>query len=128
MHFFEKLSFRGKIFAGMVVTAIIPMLSGYLLLLQVLNMIYQNYLNTEAESTLAIAEESLDQAFSEIFDAIAALCEEEEIASFLSSEDYAGTGNIYRKLYTAAGECVNYGSLSLYDKEGARRMTVADNK
>lgn len=128
MHFFEKLSFRGKIFAGMVVTAIIPMLSGYLLLLQVLNMIYQNYLNTEAESTLAIAEESLDQAFSEIFDAIAALCEEEEIASFLSAEDYAGTGNIYRKLYTAAGECVNYGSLSLYDKEGARRMTVADNK
>ena len=38
MKLFKKLSFLGKIFTGMTVTAIIPMLGGYLLLLQVLNL------------------------------------------------------------------------------------------
>lgn len=128
MKIFKTLSFRGKIFAGMIVTAVIPMLCGYLLLLQVLNMIYQNYLNREAQSTLAIAEESLDAAFSNIFRAIDTLNEDEVIHAYFSEEEKGEAGEVYRKLYSAAAECANYGSLSLYDKEGARIMTVAENK
>ena len=128
MKIFKNLSFRGKIFAGMIVTAVIPMLCGYLLLLQVLNMIYQNYLNREAESTLAIAEESLDMAFTNIFDAIGTLNEDEEIHDYLSEEGKSSTGGVYRKLYSAAAECANYGSLSLYDSDGIRKMTVNENK
>lgn len=128
MKIFKTLSFRGKIFAGMIATAVIPMLCGYLLLLQVLNMIYQNHLNREAESTLAMAEESLDMAFSDIFHAIGMLNEDEEIHDYLSEEGKSSTGAVYRKLYSAAAECANYGSLSLYDREGIRQMTVAENK
>lgn len=104
------------------------MLCGYLLLLQVLNMIYQNYLSSEAESTLAMAEESLDKAFSHIFNAIGTLNEDKEIHDFLLGEGKSSTGVVYRKLYSAAAECMNYGSLSLYDREGIRKMTVAENK
>ncbi|MCM1253795.1 MAG: sensor histidine kinase [Clostridium sp.] len=109
-------------------TAIIPMLSGYLLLVQILNMVYQNHLDREAESTLSMAKDSLDGAFSEIYNAIGILCEDEEITAFLETENDASTGSVYRKLYTAAGECASYASISLYDKDGVRRMTVADNK
>lgn len=128
MRFFRKLSFRSKIFAGMVITAVIPLLCGYVLLLQVLNMIYQNHLSREAESTLAMAEESIDQSFSKIFDAVGGLCEDEEIVSFLSSKNGDGDGDVYRKLYTASAECAGYGSLSIYDKDGRRKMTVTENK
>lgn len=82
MKSFKKLSFLGKIFTGMIITSIIPMLGGYLLLLQVLNLTYQNHLNREAESTLVLAEESLEEAFSDIFTVIGRLSEDEEVRLF----------------------------------------------
>lgn len=128
MKSFKKLSFLGKIFTGMIVTSVIPMLAGYLILLQVWNMTYQNYLNREAESTLALAEESLGEAFSDIFRVIERFSEDEEVGQFLMGEDGQLAENLYRKLYAATGECGSYASFSLYDREGMRRLTVADNK
>ncbi len=128
MKIFKKLSFLGKIFTGMTITSIIPMLAGYLLLLQVLNMTYQNYLNSEAESTLAQAEESLEAAFSNVFDAIGGLSEDETVRQFLSDEDRKYAEDLYRKLYAATVKCGSYASFSVYDREGYRKMTISDNK
>lgn len=126
MKLFKKLSFLGKIFTGMTVTSIIPMLVGYLLLLQVLNLAYRNYLNEEAERTLTQAEESLEEAFSDIFDEIGKLSENEEVRLFLTDGELAE--NIYRKLYAASGKCGSYASFSIYDSGGLRKMTMSDNK
>lgn len=128
MKSFKKLSFLGKIFTGMIITSIIPMLGGYLLLLQVLNLTYQNHLNREAESTLALAEESLEEAFSDIFTVIGRLSEDEEVRLFLTKGDGKLSEVIYRKLYAASGECGSYASFSIYDGEGIRKMTITDNK
>lgn len=128
MKLFKKLSFLGKIFTGMTVTAIIPMLGGYLLLLQVLNLTYQNYLNSEAESTLAQAEECLEEAFADVFGAIGGLSEDEAVRQFLEAEDGIYAEDLYRKLYAASAECGNYASFSVYDREGQRKMTTSDNK
>lgn len=128
MKAFRKLSFLGKIFTGMTVTSILPMLVGYLLLLQVLNLAYRNYLNEEAERTLAQAEKSLEEAFSDIFDVIGGLSEDEAVRRFLTGEDEEFAENLYRKLYAASGKCGNYASFSIYDREGRRKMTMSDNK
>lgn len=128
MKVFRKLSFLGKIFTGMTVTSILPMLVGYLLLLQVLNLAYRNYLNEEAERTLAQAEKSLEEAFSDIFDVIGGLSEDEAVRRFLTGEDEEFAENLYRKLYAASGKCGNYASFSIYDREGRRKMTMSDNK
>lgn len=104
MKLFKKLSFLGKIFTGMTVTAILPMLAGYMLLLQVLNLTYRNYLNREAQSTLAQAEESLEETFTDIFGEIGRLSEDEGVRRFLSGEDGELAEDIYRKLYAAFGK------------------------
>lgn len=128
MKAFRRLSFLGKIFTGMTVTSILPMLVGYLLLLQVLNLAYRNYLNEEAERTLAQAEKSLEEAFSDIFDVIGGLSEDEAVRRFLTGKDEEFAENLYRKLYAASGKCGNYASFSIYDREGRRKMTMSDNK
>lgn len=124
----KKRSFLTKIFKGMIVTSIIPMLAGYLILVQVWNITYRSYLNREAENTLALAEESLGEAFSDIYKAIGRLSEDREVRLFLTGEGENLTESLYRKFYAAAGECSNYASFSLYDCEGMRKLTVADNK
>ena len=128
MKLLRKLSFLGKIFTGMIVASIIPMLGGYLLLLQVLNLTYQNQLNREAKSTLAMAEESLEEAFQDIFDVLGRLSEDEAVGLFLVKGDDRLAEDRYRKLFAAAGECGSYASFSIYDSEGFRKMTVTDNK
>ncbi len=128
MKLLRKLSFLGKIFTGMIVASIIPMLGGYLLLLQVLNLTYQNQLNREAKSTLAMAEESLEEAFQDIFDVLGRLSEDEAVGLFLLKGDDRLAEELYRKLFAAAGECGSYASFSIYDSEGFRKMTVTDNK
>ena len=128
MKLLRTLSFLGKIFTGMIVASIIPMLGGYLLLLQVLNLTYQNQLNREAKSTLAMAEESLEEAFQDIFDVLGRLSEDEAVGLFLLKGDDRLAEDLYRKLFAAAGECGSYASFSIYDSEGFRKMTVTDNK
>lgn len=128
MKLFKKLSFLGKIFTGMMVASIIPMLGGYLLLLQVLNLTYQNHLNREAESTLAMAEESLEEAFLNIFSVLGRLSEDASVGLFLERGEEKFAEDLYRKLYAAAGECGSYASFSIYDSAGYRKMTVTDNK
>ena len=56
----EKLSFRRKIFAGMLFAAGIPMLIGYLVMLQIFNITYQKKLNQEANMILNATAGSLD--------------------------------------------------------------------
>lgn len=128
MKSFKKLSFLGKIFTGMTVTSILPMLAGYLLLLQVLNLTYRNYLNREAQSTLAQAEESLEETFADIFGEIDRLSEDEEVWELLAKEDGKSTEDVYRKLYASFVKCGNYAGFSIYDKDGNRKMTTSDNK
>ena len=118
MKLFKKLSFLGKIFTGMMVASIIPMLGGYFLLLQVLNLTYQNHLNREAESTLAMAEESLEEAFLNIFSVLGRLSEDASVGLFLERGEEKFAEDLYRKLYAAAGECGSYASFSIYDSAG----------
>lgn len=128
MKAFKKLSFLGKIFTGMTAASILPMLGGYLLLLQVLNLTYRNYLNKEAQSTLAQAEESLEETFTDIFGEIGRLSEDEDVRQFLVDEEGELAEDIYRKLYAASGKCGNYADFSIYGKDGRRKMTMSDNK
>ena len=125
---FRRLSFLGKTFTGMIAASVIPMLGGYLLLLQVLNLTYRNHLNREAESTLAIAEESMTEAFSDIFRAIGRLSEDEGVVQFLDGDREGVAEDVYRKLYAASGECGSYAGFSIYDSEGLKKMTMTDNK
>lgn len=128
MKLFKNLSFWKKIFVGMIVAAIIPMIGGYLLLLQVLNMTYKNNLKQEGESTLETHSILLERAFADIYAAMEQISTNQDIADYFLAENYEHAEDIYRELYMISNKYGDYASFSLYDREGVRKMTVVNNK
>lgn len=126
MKMWEKISFRRKVFAGMVLVAGVPMLIGYLVMLQVFNITYQNKLKQEAETILNATAGSLDSAFLHIYDALQMLADSDMIKETLQSGE-TGDSEVYRQLYQATGEYGNYAHFSLYDAEGNKVLSVVEN-
>lgn len=126
MKLWEKISFRRKVFAGMVLVAGIPTLVGYLVMLQVFNVTYQNKLKQEAETILNATVGSLDSAFLHIYDELQLLAASDIIKENLSSGE-TDNSEVYRQLYQATGEYGNYAHFSLYDAGGNKVLSVADN-
>ena len=91
MKILKNYSFRKKTFAGMLLAAGIPMLIGYFIMLQMFNITYRRSLNQEAETILNAVAGSFDSAFSNIYDGIRQLAEEEIIRKNLENGDGAGT-------------------------------------
>lgn len=123
----KKYSFRGKLFASMIVAAIVPMLIGYLVMLQIFNITYSNNLNQEAETILSAAAGSLDSAFSYIYDTVQQLGRNEAVINNLKGA--AGTDSaVYRELYAVTSEYGDYACFSIYDAAGAKVTSVVNNR
>lgn len=126
MKILKNYSFRKKIFAGMLLAAIVPMLIGYLVMLQVFQITYRNNLNQGAETVLNATAGSLDSAFSHIYEALQQLGEKETIKNNLKLE--AGTDSaVYRELYSATSEYGEYAYFSIYDAQGYKVTSVVNN-
>ena len=120
----EKLTFRRKIFAGMLLAAGIPMLIGYLVMLQIFNITYQKKLNQEANTILNAAVGSLDSAFLHIYDALDLLAESDEVVEVLQTGKKDEPA-VYRQLYQATSEYGSYAYFTIYDANGERLVSVS---
>ena len=97
----KNYSFRKKIFFSMLLAAAVPMLTGYLVMLQVFNFTYRNNLNQEAETILSVTAGALDSAFSHIYEAVGQLGRNEAVRNNLKTG--AGTdAKVYRELYAVS--------------------------
>lgn len=90
----------------MLLAAGIPMLIGYFIMLQMFNITYRRSLNQEAETILNAVAGSFDSAFSNIYDGIRQLAEEEIIRKNLENGDGAGT-SVYRSCTQSAPNTVS---------------------
>lgn len=102
------------------------MLIGYFIMLQMFNITYRRSLNQEAETILNAVAGSFDSAFSNIYDGIRQLAEEEIIRKNLENGDGAGT-SVYRELYTVSSKYSKYAYFSIYDAEGNKLVSVTEN-
>ena len=102
------------------------MLIGYFIMLQMFNITYRRSLNQEAETILNAVAGSFDSAFSNIYDGIRQLAEEEIIRKNLENGDGAGT-SVYRELYTVSSKYSKYAYFSIYDAEGKKLVSVTEN-
>lgn len=102
------------------------MLIGYFIMLQMFNITYRRSLNQEAETILNAVAGSFDSAFSNIYDGIRQLAEEEIIRKNLENGDGAGT-SVYRELYAVSSKYSKYGYFSIYDAEGKKLVSVTEN-
>lgn len=102
------------------------MLIGYFIMLQMFNITYRRSLNQEAETILNAVAGSFDSAFSNIYDGIRQLAEEEIIRKNLENGDGAGT-SVYRELYAVSSKYSKYAYFSIYDAEGKKLVSVTEN-
>lgn len=102
------------------------MLVGYLVMLQVFNITYQNKLQQEAETILNATAGSLDSAFLHIYDALQILSDSEPVKEILQSGEMDNS-EVYRQLYQATWEYGNYAHFSLYDANGSKVLSVVEN-
>lgn len=126
MKILNNYSFRRKIFAGMLMAAGVPMLIGYLVMLQMFNITYENNLNQEAETILNAVAGSFDSAFSNIYDALRELSEAPAIREKLKNGEGTETA-VYRELYAVSSRYTDYAYFSIYDAQGHKVVSVAEN-
>ena len=63
---FSNWSFHKKIFIGMIIAALVPMLIGYIAMLQVFNVTYEKNLEQEADTAMSAVCTSLDVGLDNI--------------------------------------------------------------
>lgn len=124
----RKYTFRHKIFCGMLLVAIIPMLIGYILMLQVFHISYRKNFNEEAEATLSAAEGALEFAFSHVYEGMNELSDNDIIKSYFSEQGDDYTYQAFRQLYAINSQHCAYATFSLYDKEGIKKNSVINNQ
>ena len=126
MKLLKNISFRRKIFVGMLMAAGIPMVIGYFVMLQMFNLTYENNLNQEAETILNAVAGSFDSAFSNIYDAMWQLGSAEVIKESLQTGEQSETA-VYRELYAVSSKYSKYAYFTIYNAEGYKISSVAEN-
>ena len=126
MKLLKNISFRRKIFVGMLMAAGIPMVIGYFVMLQMFNLTYENNLNQEAETILNVVAGSFDSAFSNIYDAMWQLGSAEVIKESLQTGEQSETA-VYRELYAVSSKYSKYAYFTIYNAEGYKISSVAEN-
>lgn len=124
---FSNWSFHKKIFIGMIIAALVPMLIGYIAMLQVFNVTYEKNLEQEADTAMSAVCTSLDVGLDNIYEAIESLSHNQAIIDMLKSDDEQNDFMAYRELYSVSSAYGDYADFCIYDAEGVLRTSMAQN-
>lgn len=124
---FRDYSVRKKILIGTLAVAIVPMLLGYLLMIQIFNMSYRNNLKEEAEVTIEAATTSLEVEFHNIKTAMEDLKFDADIIESLQNHYGINDYKAYRAVYSITTRYGNLANFSIYDIDGKLHSSVSSN-
>lgn len=127
MKFWSGLSFKKRIFLGMILAAILPMLLGYLLTLESFSMYMDNSLSDEAEDVLLTVGNTMDMAFNEISRELTSLGGEDAVKSALENGNVSDDKDVYRVLFASTGRTGRFAYFSIYDTSGQKLMSALNN-
>lgn len=127
MKFFSKMTFRKRIFIGMILAAIVPMLVGYLLTLKSFSVYMDKSLADEAENLLISAENSLDMALSEISVELSSIGSEPVVKESLSDNTAEDNKDVYRVLFSSTGRTGRFAYFSIYGTDGRKIISALNN-
>lgn len=123
----KNLSYHKKIFTGMIIAALVPMVIGYLAMVQVFNITYENNLEEEAGNALNAIGTSIDTGFENIYEAIESLSHNQMVIEMLSDEENQNDYMAYRELYAVTTAYGHYAHFCIYDANGILKSSMADN-
>lgn len=128
MGFLKKYSFRWKLFLGMIIAAFVPLLLGYLAMLQVFHITYQSHLKQEAKSSIDEVGTTFNLVFTDLYLALDSLSNSQTIREDMQDGGDGYDFKTYRELYAVSSQYGDYAYFTIYDREGMRQCSVADNK
>jgi len=111
----------------MIIAALVPMMIGYVAMLQVFNMTYENNLEQEADATINAVCTSLDVGLGNIYEAIESLSHNAAISDMLKSDDDQNDFMAYRELYAISSVYGDYADFCIYDADGKLQTAMKQN-
>lgn len=112
------MTYRRKIFIGMLVAAVLPMTMFYLLITMAFMAYSSNRLRQEATESLQIVGETLDEAFDRVSESVEELAKSGAVLTVYEKEEPGETPTAYRQLYVTNKKNGKMADFCLYDSEG----------
>lgn len=112
------MTYRRKIFIGMLVAAVLPMTMFYLLITMAFLAYSGNSLRQEALESLQIVSGTLDEAFDRVSDSVGELAKSGAVLTVFDKYEPGETPTAYRQLYITNKKNGKMADFCLYDRDG----------
>lgn len=119
---YRKLSYRKKVFAGMIVAAVIPTVLCFIGVLLTFRIANSNKLYNEAEEALNSANRVMQEACTDIKQALYQLADAPATVRMLEDNDITNLYSVYRMLYSSVIESNRHADFSVYDIDGKLKL------
>lgn len=113
-----KMTYRRKIFLGMLVAAVVPMTLFYLLITMAFGAYSTKSLKQEAYESFQVVENALNTGIDEITGNVERLSENNAVISLFAEDNPKENPSVYRQLYVVNKESGKLADYCLYDKDG----------
>ena len=123
-----KKTYRKQIFAGMLISAVIPLALFYSLLIMAVGAYSNKNLQKEAGELIDLVAENLEVGFKGTAEGLRALSENTAIHAVLRENDGSETPAVYRQMYVVDKEYGKIANFCIYDKDGNLISYVGSDK
>lgn len=114
----KNLSYHRKIFLGMLVVSILPILLYFILTTQIFSIYSTDSLTGDAYQVLELTDEAIKSHFEEIFKCINGLSSSGVVKDLLEEEVHSENPKVYRQLYVYSKQYGSAADFCLYDEMG----------
>lgn len=122
----RNLSFKYRLLVGCLLVALLPLLAGNLLMMQLFSTSVQNQAETAAQTRLEEAGAKIEDAFAQSEQVLAEIADGNDFftQAMLDSSGALRPDDVYLALYKNLGRLPKGATLSLYDMGGKLRFTT----
>ncbi len=126
MKFWSNLSYHNKIFSGMLIAAILPLLVYFFFVTQIFGVYNRKAQEKEAKETLALIDQNLREDFSYLSDGMDEMERDPSIRALLTREAEGMNPALYRQSHMLERQYSAYADLAVYDTQGKRVFFTGD--
>lgn len=123
-----NLSYHRKVFMGMMVVSILPILLYFTLTTQVFSIYSTDALSQEAHQVLEFTDTAINTHFEDIFGCIEGLASSGVVKDLLGQEVRSETPQVYRQLYVYSKQYGSAADFCIYDENGSLITYAGDGQ
>lgn len=126
IRYWDNLSYHKKIFAGMLIAAILPLLVYFFFVTQIFGAYSTSAEEKEARETLQLMDEALLQEFEQIVQGMDGMAKDPAFQEVLSGTQGGVSPALYRQKHMLERQYGAYADMAIYDADGICRIYTGD--